>query len=219
MTLLEKLLEIKKAIPYLKKENENRGQGFSYVSSSQVLGIFRQKCDELGIMVIPRVTGSNAGNPKDSKQILTELCIDYEIINVEDKDDTINIPFYAQGMDVGEKGVGKALTYGEKYLILKLFNIPTDMDDPDAQPGTTSTDAGEPAEVDEATKKFLGAMQTIRAAFKARDTHDNAVGMMTKVLGFEKDEDIKEGADRKRVVETLLGELGVTKVSELSNAS
>lgn len=43
------------------------------------------------------------------------------------------IPWYAQGLDVeGEKGVGKLLTYGEKYLFLKLFNIATDKDDPDS---------------------------------------------------------------------------------------
>ena len=35
-------------------------------------------------------------------------------------------------MDDGEKGVGKALTYAEKYFMLKFFNIPTDKDDPDS---------------------------------------------------------------------------------------
>ncbi|MNP04955.1 ERF superfamily protein [compost metagenome] len=44
----------------------------------------------------------------------------------------IECPWYSQGVDIaGEKGVGKALTYGEKYFILKFFNIPTDKDDPD----------------------------------------------------------------------------------------
>ena len=28
----------------------------------------------------------------------------------------------------GEKGVGKALTYGKKYFLLKFFNIATDKD-------------------------------------------------------------------------------------------
>ena len=40
--------------------------------------------------------------------------------------------FYGQGVDIsGEKGVGKALTYAEKYFLLKFFNIPTDEADPD----------------------------------------------------------------------------------------
>lgn len=43
------------------------------------------------------------------------------------------MPFYAQGIDTeGEKGVGKALTYAEKYFLLKQFNIATDTDDPDS---------------------------------------------------------------------------------------
>lgn len=30
------------------------------------------------------------------------------------------------------EGIGKALTYAEKYFLLKQFNIPTDNDDPDS---------------------------------------------------------------------------------------
>src|SRR5690606_10249645 len=41
--------------------------------------------------------------------------------------------WYGQGIDIaGEKGVGKALTYAEKYYLLKTFNIATDKDDPDS---------------------------------------------------------------------------------------
>jgi hypothetical protein len=47
--------------------------------------------------------------------------------------ESYTIPWYGQGVDLaGEKGVGKALTYAEKYFILKQFNIPTDKDDPDS---------------------------------------------------------------------------------------
>jgi len=42
------------------------------------------------------------------------------------------VNWYAQGIDLaGEKGPGKALTYAEKYFLLKFFNIATSADDPD----------------------------------------------------------------------------------------
>jgi hypothetical protein len=45
----------------------------------------------------------------------------------------ITCTWYGQGVDIaGEKGVGKAMTYAEKYFMLKFFNIPTDKDDPDS---------------------------------------------------------------------------------------
>jgi hypothetical protein len=54
-------------------------------------------------------------------------------VNAEQPEETIECSWYGQGVDIaGEKGVGKALTYSEKYFMLKFFNIPTDKDDPDS---------------------------------------------------------------------------------------
>jgi hypothetical protein len=40
--------------------------------------------------------------------------------------------FGANGMNDFDKGVGSAMTYGERYFLLKYFHIPTDADDVDA---------------------------------------------------------------------------------------
>lgn len=49
------------------------------------------------------------------------------------------VPWYGQGVDLaGEKGVGKALTYAEKYFLLKFFHVATKKDDPDSD-GRTQT--------------------------------------------------------------------------------
>jgi len=56
----------------------------------------------------------------------------YYWYNTEPPNDVIEQPWYAQGLDAQELGVGKALTYAEKYAILKMLNIPTSQDDPDA---------------------------------------------------------------------------------------
>jgi len=44
----------------------------------------------------------------------------------------LSIPWSASGCNGDDKGLGSALTYAERYFILKQFNIPTDDDDPDA---------------------------------------------------------------------------------------
>lgn len=133
LTLYQKLLILQKECNYLKKEN--KGYQFQYVSSSQTLGTIRGKMDELGILLIPKVTGHNIiefENQKGNHEFLTEMDIEYTWINAEAPDDVLVCPFYGQGVDNAEKGVGKALTYAEKYFILKFFHIATDKDDPDS---------------------------------------------------------------------------------------
>ncbi|MNI49325.1 ERF superfamily protein [compost metagenome] len=71
--------------------------------------------------------------PKKTTTYFTELKLTMTWVNADDPSEIVECPWYSQGVDIaGEKGVGKALTYGEKYFILKFFNIPTDNDDPDA---------------------------------------------------------------------------------------
>jgi hypothetical protein len=141
MNIYQKLIEVRKTVPYLQKENP--GTQYKYVSSSQVLANVRGKMDELGLLLIPAVIGHNVtgevveymdGNrPKKTSTYFTELEMTMTWVNAEKPDETIVCPWYAQGVDIaGEKGVGKALTYGEKYFLLKSFNIATDKDDPDS---------------------------------------------------------------------------------------
>lgn len=137
MNLHEKLLEIQKTVSYLMKDN--KGFQYQYVSSSQTVGAIRAKMDELGVMLIPRVTSykveraeSENDKGKISIQYFTEIAMDMEWVDASNPADKLVCPWYAQGKDSGEKGVGKALTYGEKYFLLKFFHIATDKDDPDA---------------------------------------------------------------------------------------
>ena len=143
MNIYQKLIEVRKAVPYLKKGN--KGEQYSYTSSSQVVAAIREKMDELGLLLIPRIIDKNVrtetvefkdknGNVnKKTTTYFTELTMEFKWINAENPEETMVVPFYAQGVDrAGEKGVGKALTYAEKYFFLKQFNIATDNDDPDA---------------------------------------------------------------------------------------
>ena len=134
MSIYQKLLEVRKTVPYLQKTAS--GAQYKYTGSSQVLSAVREKLDELGLLLITRITDSkltSAANSKGTLVNMTELTLEFTWVNTEKPEEKIVIPFYAQGVDLaGEKGVGKALTYGEKYFILKQFNIPTDQDDPDA---------------------------------------------------------------------------------------
>ena len=131
LNIYQKLLEVRKSCDFLKKENQ--GHGFKYVSSSQAITALRAKMDEMQLLLIPDVVEARVA-PHKTKQgadwHFTEVFIKYTWVNAEKPEETITVGWYGQGQDDGEKGVGKALTYAEKYFLLKSFNIPTDKDDP-----------------------------------------------------------------------------------------
>lgn len=145
LNIYQKLIEVRKSVPYLQKDTT--GPQYQYVGSSQVLASLKAKMDELGLLLIPKVVSHNVtesviefiekyGNsekPKRTITYFTELDMVMMWVNAEKPEEVIECPWYGQGVDTaGEKGVGKALTYAEKYFMLKFFNIPTDKDDPDS---------------------------------------------------------------------------------------
>lgn len=158
MNIYQKLIEVRKTVPYLQKES--KGYQYNYCGSSQVLSAVRAKMDELGLLLVPRVL-SHTLHPKgeaDVKEHLTELEMEFTWVNAEKPEETIVCPWYGQGLDTGEKGVGKALTYAEKYFMLKFFNIATDKDDPDS----FQEKIGSKPE----TNKFIEKAEKIRSSSK-----------------------------------------------------
>lgn len=133
MSINKKLLDLRKKVTKLSKDGDNQHQHFKYVSSANVLETIRPIMDSLGLLLIPSVTQSNLNIIEGSKiPFLVELWIEYTLLDV-DSGESIKINWYAQGSDSGERGVGKAYTYGEKYFLLKLLQIPTNDDDPDGK--------------------------------------------------------------------------------------
>lgn len=146
LNVYQRLAEVRKKVSYLKKEQS--GSQFNYVGSSDVLGALHSKINEMGLLLQPAITGHKV---KDQIEIInqynkytkqteqkqrityfTELEMTMRWINIDNPEDFLESKWYAQGVDIaGEKGVGKALTYAEKYFLLKFFNIATDDDDPD----------------------------------------------------------------------------------------
>lgn len=56
----------------------------------------------------------------------------YRFVNMDDPADYIETVVFSVGLDSGDKGDGKAMTYGDKYALLKAYKISTG-DDPDQQ--------------------------------------------------------------------------------------
>ncbi len=137
MTLHEKLIELRKAVPYAQEDAQ--GYQYKYVSGTSLLAVLRPKMDELGVLLIPSTgeytwTETIKENQKGEKSALFVVTLDMTMtwVNAEKPEEKIDVPFSAFGaQDDISKAFGSALTYSERYFLLKFFSIPTDKLDPD----------------------------------------------------------------------------------------
>lgn len=144
--LYEKLLNIQKTVDRVIKDGKNTSDNnnkYDFASDENVLEQFRPMMDEQGLLLIPNIGTvelHEGATRSGTTRYMTEMNITMVWLDVE-SGEKLEVPWYAQGVDLaGEKGVGKALTYAEKYFLLKFFHVPTKKDDPDSD---GRTDSGE----------------------------------------------------------------------------
>lgn len=67
---------------------------------------------------------------KERNTVFMRIETIYRFVNVEKPDEYIDITTYGDGVDSNDKAPGKAMTYSDKYALLKAYKIETG-DDPD----------------------------------------------------------------------------------------
>lgn len=72
------------------------------------------------------------GKTTENKRLFMRVKTVYRFVNIDNPVEYIDITTYGDGIDSGDKGCGKAMTYADKYALLKAYKIETG-DDPDQQ--------------------------------------------------------------------------------------
>lgn len=70
------------------------------------------------------------GEIKRGNQIFLRLETVYRFVNVDNPEEHIDVTTYGDGVDTQDKAPGKAMTYSDKYALLKAYKMITG-DDPD----------------------------------------------------------------------------------------
>lgn len=70
------------------------------------------------------------GQSTEKKQLFMRLKTTYRFVNLEKPEEYIDMISYGDGVDSQDKAPGKAMTYSDKYSLLKAYKIITG-DDPD----------------------------------------------------------------------------------------
>ncbi len=139
MSIYKKLLLIQKAVKGLKKDKKSNN--YEYVTGNKLLSFIRPLMDEHGLLLKQEVisidndrmdykTGIGTTWEKEKSEILSKVMMRFTWIDSETGETDVNL-FGANGQNDWEKGLGSALTYSERYFLLKYFHIATDEDDID----------------------------------------------------------------------------------------
>lgn len=144
LNLYQKIADVKANIDGFTKDKQS--YNYSYVSGSQVLHRIREKMLEHKLLLFPYTANETCEqievtrfNKKANKEITTteflvKLKMIYTWINADNPQEKQIVDFWATGQqDDPAKAYGTALTYAERYFLMKFFNIPTDEDDADAK--------------------------------------------------------------------------------------
>ena len=141
--VFEKMLAITSEIGKVNKNlvvGEGKSQ-YKAVGEADVLKAVKELEEKYGIYSYPydrKIVDSSIlqtekefkGEIKRGNQIFLRLETVYRFVNVEKPEEYIDITTYGDGVDTQDKAPGKAMTYSDKYALLKAYKMITG-DDPD----------------------------------------------------------------------------------------
>ena len=134
MSLYKKLLEVQKKVIGLGKDKKSFG--YDYVTGSKVLEHIKPILNEHGILLKQEVLSVEKeridyrAKSGEKSEMLYSVFQKFTWIDTDTGEKDENT-FFSSGMNDWEKGLGSALTYAERYFLLKYFHIATDEDDID----------------------------------------------------------------------------------------
>lgn len=137
MNIYQKMSEIAAQIPVVVKRLEV-GEGrwkYKAVSEVDILEAVKPIEKTYGVFSYPMsrkiIDNGFMENKQGSKSLYIRMETVYRFVNMDNPEEHIDIVSYGDGVDTMDKAPGKAMTYCDKYAIMKAYKISTG-DDPDA---------------------------------------------------------------------------------------
>lgn len=144
---------------------------------------FSRNTEESAVLTTAKKDGS------ESKQQFLRISTIYRFVDMDKPDSYIDITTYGDGVDTQDKAPGKAMTYADKYALLKAYKIITG-DDPDQNASEDLKDkknkAAKPAEESktaEVNPISAKDVEKLRAVFKEKGISEEFV---CKLYGSKK---------------------------------
>lgn len=73
------------------------------------------------------------GQQRKLRLVKVDITATYRFVNIDNPEEYIETISYGTGLDTGDKAAGKAMTYADKYALMKMYKISTGIaNDPDS---------------------------------------------------------------------------------------
>jgi hypothetical protein len=202
LNLYQKLALIQSEVKGLGKDKD--GHGYKYVTGAKVLEHIKPIMIAQGIILKQEIVsienvrqdyltslvkdnGVWTGKPKT--EILSKVMMRFTWIDCESGEKDEN-SFGANGQNDWDKGVGSALTYAERYFLLKYFHINTDEDDID-NPERKAEELAEQKRIDETKAKEDERLLNIKLDFESSGTLEELAEKYTALSPKDKNTFVK----------------------------
>lgn len=135
--IYQRISDVMADVSYLQKDDDvptGNGKSYKAITEEKVTSAIRAAMIKHGLVIVPiRQEHTRTDETVETKygnriNRITEVDTTYRIQNIDNPDDYIEAVSSGTGADTQDKGIGKAMTYAYKYLLLRTFAIPTGED-------------------------------------------------------------------------------------------
>lgn len=191
--LFAKILKVMQDVTYLQKD-DSIGYGnnkYRAITEEKVTTEVGKSMRKHGLVILPIGVEERRedfdvvrANGKHGTDRITTITTKYLVADSE-SGESMEVCSAGAGVDSQDKGIGKALTYAYKYLLLRMFAIPTG-EDPDKQASEDSTPSQQSTQSN--NQEYITQQQRQDLQNNAIRLHgkDNAIAAITDMLNHFK---------------------------------
>lgn len=139
LNIHQRILAVMDGVSYIQKGDKKVNNQYTFAGHDAVTAAARPHFIKHGVLVISTILEQSTEwksvkdkYGKDKLRGITTMLVGVSFINVDDPADKIDCKFLGHGIDDGDKGPGKAMSYAYKYAILKTLSLETG-DDPEKE--------------------------------------------------------------------------------------
>lgn len=146
LNIYQKMLKITSELQTVAKNltvNQTKTSSYKAVSERDILDSVKPLEEKYGIYSYPysrEILESNLlenestynGTTTKKTTFMTRIKTVYRFVNIDNPTEFIETTTFSEGIDTQDKGSGKAMTYADKYALMKAYKISTG-DDPDQE--------------------------------------------------------------------------------------
>jgi hypothetical protein len=134
LNIHQRLLAAMKEIGYIQKDGYNSFSKYKYVTHDAVAEHVRPALVNNGILAVSSIIeavwpeGKETAKGKDNN--VCRICMQTKFINTDKPDDFVEVQFWGEAADTGDKAIFKAISGVKKYILTNTFQLATG-DDPE----------------------------------------------------------------------------------------